>query len=206
MTSPDYPSFYNDLNKSLQVGWELLAEGAKCRTSPLHTPVVASIDRSGRPSQRVMVLRSADQQRRLLRFHTDSRAEKVAEIGDGAPVSVLAYHPAQQIQLRLTGAALVATEGAAVEEAWQSSTNFARRCYLAEPPPGSPVAEPTSGLAPEYAGINPSDAQIAPARENFAILLAQVDRMEWLYLLNIGHRRARFEWDGAAWQGHWLVP
>jgi hypothetical protein len=108
--------------------------------------------------------------------------------------------------LRLTGAALVATEGAAVEEAWQSSTNFARRCYLAEPPPGSPVAEPTSGLAPEYAGINPSDAQIAPARENFAILLAQVDRMEWLYLLNIGHRRARFEWDGAAWQGHWLVP
>lgn len=206
MTSASYPSFYNDLNKSLQIGWNILAEGAANRNSPLHTPVVASIDRNGLPSQRIMVLRAADQRHRLLRFHTDARADKVAEIGDGAPVSILAYHPAQHIQLRLSGSARVETDGTAVEEAWQSSTNFARRCYLAEPPPGSAVAVPTSGLAPEYEGINPSDDQIAPARDNFALLLAQVDRMEWLYLLNLGHRRARFDWDGAAWQGQWLVP
>jgi pyridoxamine 5'-phosphate oxidase len=186
--------------------WTLLIEGARDRRSPAHHPVVATIGANGRPSQRVMILRAADRASATLRFHTDSRSPKVVEIGDGTPASVLVYAPEAKVQLRLSSTARVETASPATDEAWRTSTTFARRCYMAEAAPGTVSVEPTSGLPAWIEGEQPTEDQVAPARENFAILLVSIDQIDWLHLANSGHRRAVFSYDDRGWRGKWTIP
>jgi pyridoxamine 5'-phosphate oxidase len=201
-------AFYDDLAPSLAEAQRLIAEGAANRKVAAHNPVVASIDAGGAPTQRVMILRHLDWANRRLRFHTDARSAKAAEFASNSSASVLFYEPEPKIQLRLSGTADVIIEGDASDLAWNGSTNFARRCYLAEASPGASSSAPTSGLPSAIEGRQPDDAEIAAGRANFAILLFQFNRIEWLYLANSGHRRARWVWDSAHenWTGTWLVP
>jgi len=200
--------FLNDLSLSLQQAWRILREGAADRRSPLHTPSVATVTRAGAPSQRIMVLRAVDEDRRRLRFHSDLRGSKVTEIGHQGGISVLGYHPDAKVQLRLSGNAVVQSNGAEADAAWEQSSLYGQRCYLAEPGPGSAVDGPTSGIHPAIEGVKPTAEQVSPARANFAILRVEVQAIEWLYLAHRGHRRALFHWDAAAnrWDGSWLVP
>ncbi len=200
-------AFYNDLALSLSRARDMVIVGTKDRRSAAHTPVVASVDAAGRPSQRVMILRAVDWPQRLLRFHTDLRSAKTSEM-DEAAASVLIYDADAKIQLRLSGHGRIESVSGAAEAAWEGSTLFARRCYMAEAAPGQAIAHPSSGLPHWIEGKQPSDAEIAPARGNFAILLIQFDMIEWLFLANQGHRRTRWQWDetAAQWQGSWLIP
>ncbi len=200
------PDFYNDLDASLDRAWGLLSQGAHDRSGGAHTPSLATVDADGRPSQRILVLREAERQTRTLRFHTDIRSDKVREIGRAASCSVLVYDTDAKLQLRLSGTVRVETDGAEVDKAWNSADNFARRCYLADPGPGTPVANPSSGLPEDVQGEKPSDEQLKPARKNFAVLYAQIDAVEFYYLAHQGHRRARFAWTGETWNGRWLIP
>lgn len=185
--------------------WALLIRGAGDRHSPMHTPVVASIDAAGRPSTRVMVLRHADRAAATLRFHTDARSPKVAELHD-RPVSVLAYHPGQAVQLRLAGSARVLSDDALTDAAWAASSDFARRCYLATAAPGTVVTEPTSGLPEAVEGRRPDPAELVPARPNFAVVVIAVTAIDWLHLAQSGHRRAALHRAGNGWHGDWLIP
>lgn len=206
--SVDAAPFYDDLDLSLAEAERLIAEGASNRNSPAHCPVVATIDANARPTQRVMILRELDWQARLLRFHTDIRTEKARELEANSDTSILFYHPHAKIQLRLQGSARTEVESEIAARAWASSTNFARRCYLAEAAPGDKADAPSSGLPKEIEGCQPDESQLLPARANFAVLLFNFDRIEWLYLANSGHRRARWRWDSISrsWDGCWLVP
>lgn len=185
-----------------------LGRAAKDRRSAMHTPVVGTVRPDGMPSQRVMVLRAFDPATATMRFHTDCRAAKAADIGLGSPVSVLAYDAGAKRQFRLTGMARIETDSAAADKAWAEATLFAKRCYLADPAPGSRSNLPVSGLPPAIEGRKPDDEdEVAPGRPNFALLLAQIHTIEFLYLAHTGHRRALFTLDGdGAWQGQWLVP
>lgn len=200
--------FYNDLSASLSEARSLLASGAGSRRSAAHSPVVATLAADGSPTQRVMILRALDWEGRCLRFHTDPRSNKAGQLADNAAASVLVYDPEPKIQLRLSGSAQLLSEGVEVDRAWNESTLFARRCYLAEKAPGSIVDHPVSGLPSWVEGRSPSDAEVSPARANFAILKFRFNSIEWLYLANAGHRRARWQWDSVAgdWIGDWLVP
>ncbi|MBL0925222.1 MAG: pyridoxamine 5'-phosphate oxidase family protein [Sphingomonadaceae bacterium] len=201
------PGFYNDIDLSLAAIKSLLLGGAQDRHAAAHHPVVASIGRDGRPRQRVMILRDFDWDQRLLRFHTDGRSEKVSEIQQAEWVSALVYGELGKIQVRLSGRAWIDT-GHIAEQAWQGSSRFARRCYMAEQAPGTDADRPTSGLPEWIEGLQPLDEQLIPARENFAALLICFDEIDFLYLANAGHRRARWKWNGSSanWSGRWLVP
>jgi pyridoxamine 5'-phosphate oxidase len=207
MTAAMLPPFYDDLEVSLKEVRSLLSRGANDRNSAAHHPVVASIDRDARPQQRVMILRECDWDQRKLRFHTDSRSHKVLQVSKTPEVSVLVYDEPAKIQIRLSGRAVIDTNEIATA-AWQASTLFARRCYMAERAPGTEVEGPTSGLPDDVQGIQPEEEQIAPARKNFATLIVGFDEIDFLYLANAGHRRARWRWDplAAGWSGRWLVP
>jgi len=202
------PDYYNDLDLSFSKAWDLIEPGASKRTSPAHTPVVGSVDASGIAQLRVMVLREANRDTRILRFHTDSRSIKIIDFQNDNRVSILMYDPTEKLQLRLFGTAHIETDGLAVDSAWIESTTFARRCYLADSAPGSVSDAPTSGLPAWIEGQQPSEDQLTVARANFAILWCQVEELEWLYLANSGHRRARWTWDDRLqiWSGRWLVP
>jgi hypothetical protein len=166
--------------------------------------VIASVDADGLPHARVMVLRKADPAAATLRLHTDARSPKVTQLS-GKPVAVLAYHPVEQVQLRIAGTARVLTDDEVVNGFWDQSTPFARRCYLAEHPPGTPLPGPTSGLPAWIEGQQPTLEQIAPARANFATLWIEVTAIDWLHLANSGHRRAVFR-STNDWAGEWVAP
>lgn len=182
----------------------LIVDGATSRHSEMHTAVVGSSD----GDLRVMVLREYDADSRVLRFHTDARSPKCAVIGEaGSPVNVLFYDREAKTQIRARGIGRIEREGTIADAAWETSTNFARRCYLVENAPGAASDQGTSGLPQWVEGIQPSDVQVALARENFAVLLVRLERLDWLHLANSGHRRAVFTaGDDNSWEGQWVLP
>lgn len=183
-----------------------LVRGGADRKSAFHTPMIASVAANGEPRQRVMVLRKCDQAKRTMRFHTDLRSDKVTEIGDGAVVSVLGYDPTAKIQIRVAGRASVEGEGLTADAAWAASNASSRRCYLAQPGPGTVSKTPSSGLPLSAESRVPDIAETESGRANFAIMMVKLHSLEWLYLAHDGHRRARFVWDDGAWRGEWLIP
>jgi pyridoxamine 5'-phosphate oxidase len=178
-----------------------LIRAAHDRKSAMHTPVIVTAD----VDARVMVLRAFDTASWTLRLHTDTRAPKAAAVAADPRVAVLLYDKGAKIQLRLRGTARIESAGPAADAAWAASTNFARRCYLGDGP-GAASDTPTSGLPSEFEGVEPDDAQLIPARENFAVLLIEITEMDWLYLAHTGHLRAQFTRSGEAWEGRWVAP
>lgn len=181
-----------------------LIRAARDRKSPMHTPVIVT----GDVDARVMVLRAFDSAAWTLRLHTDARAPKAGVIAADPRVAVLAYDKAAKIQIRARGIGTILTQGPVVESAWAASTTFARRCYLGEGP-GAASDEPTSGLPPAFEGVEPDEAQLVPALENFAVLRIALTSLDWLYLAHTGHVRAQFTrgaGDAAEWSGGWVSP
>lgn len=183
-----------------------LIRAPRDRKSPLHTPVIVTAD----VDARVMVLRAFDASAWRLRLHTDTRAPKAAAIAADPRIAVLFYDKGAKIQIRARGTGAILRTGPEVDAAWNASTNFARRCYLGEGP-GAGSDAPTSGLPPEFEGVEPDDAQLIPARENFALLRITLTALDWLYLAHTGHVRAQFNRagageDAAEWEGRWVSP
>ena len=175
-----------------------LAQAAKDRKSSMHTPVLATSD----ADTRILVLRAFDEESWTLRFHTDARSPKVAVIERDPAVGVLFYDREEKVQIRCRGTARIERNGELTDAAWQQSDNYARRCYLGRSP--SEVADqPTSGLPEWIEGEKPTDEQLAPARENFAVLLVEIEEADWYELSHDGHRRALVTPDGEA---NWLTP
>jgi pyridoxamine 5'-phosphate oxidase len=171
------------------------------RTSPMHTPVVVT----GDVDARVMVLRAFDAHSWRLRFHTDARAPKAAVIAADPRMALLFYDKGAKIQIRARGTGEIVTAGSEVDSAWAASTNFARRCYLGEGP-GAASDRPTSGLPPEFEGVEPDDTQLTLARANFSLLTITLTALDWFYLAHTGHVRAQFERSGDVWHGRWVAP
>ena len=180
-----------------------LIRAPRDRKSPMHTPVIVT----GDVDARVMVLRAFDSAHWTLRLHTDSRAPKARVIAADPRVAVLFYDKGAKVQIRVRGEGEILTAGPQVDSAWAASTNFARRCYLGEGP-GAASYTPTSGLPAEFERTEPDDAQLIPARENFALLMITITALDWLYLAHTGHIRAQFSrsCDGPDWQGRWVSP
>jgi len=177
------------------------SRAAKDRKSPMHVPTVVTSD----VDARVMVLRAFDNEAWTLRFHTDTRAPKVAVIERDPRMSVLLYDKSAKVQMRVRGTGAVLRESPVTDAAWENSDNFARRCYLGQGP-GALSEVPTSGLPPEFEGHEPTDDQLIPARPNFAVLLIELMTIDWFYLAHTGHMRAQFERHDGDWQGRWVSP
>ena len=179
-----------------------LTDAAGNRRSPMHTPVLATADADAR----VLVLRAFDPIEMELRFHTDARSPKVGVISEQPSVGVLFYDAAEKVQIRCRGLARIDSDSEQASSAWRGSTNYARRCYLGDPP-GETRSAPDSGL-PEWAeGSQPSEAELAPARENFAVLHVRIESVDWYCLSHEGHRRAMFLRDQfISRKGIWVTP
>ncbi len=178
-----------------------LTTAASDRKVPMHAPVVVT----GDVDARIMVLRAFDSNAWTLRFHTDTRAPKVAAIDADPRMAVLFYDKAAKLQIRVRGHGAVLRNGAEADAAWQASANFARRCYLGDGP-GAVSDQPTSGLPAAFEGVEPTDEQTIPARPNFGIVKIRLETLDWFYLKHTGHVRAQFDRDGDEWQGRWLSP
>ncbi len=197
MNEADLPDFYNDLDKTLDAAWSVLTRGAKDRKAPAHTPVLAT-NGDGAPRVRTVVLRGCDRDARRLRFHTDRRSHKVAEIETDPAGAVLVYDPGRKIQLRLDCQLAIHLDDGLARDAWAATRDFSRVCYKVIRAPGETVGDPREVL---FSAEHSNDGA-----DHFAVISAVVSRIEWLYLAAQGHRRAEFVWLDGGWQGRWLIP
>jgi hypothetical protein len=194
------PAWYDDIDVAGIEGWRMLVRGVGDRRSGLHTPMVATLGRDGRPRNRVVVLRAVDPENWTIRFHTDRRSEKFAELVADPRCALTAYDAGTKLQFRLEGKGRLHTEDAVAEAAWSQSREMSRACYGVTPGPGQ-VVDAGSAF------VLPADANEAAAgRANFCAVTIAVERFELLYLAFSGHRRALFRRDGDRVAAFWLVP
>ena len=192
MTEP-LPGWYNDLDAFEAHAWAMLARGAADRRSPFHTPALATVGADGAPRVRTVVLRGVDVSERVVRVHSDARADKVAGIERTGRAELMGYDRGAKLQLRASGPATVHRADGVADAAWEATRSFSRACYRVEPRAGARIE-----AGGDYA--QPSDGE--DGRENFAVIRVRVEALEALYLAAAGHRRARFAPGDRAW----LVP
>ena len=193
---------FDNLDNALRDVADRLFRAGSDRKSAMHVPAVVTSD----VDVRGMVLREFDADKWTLRFHTDARAPKVAAIAADPRMAVLFYDKDEKVQIRVRGTGEVLRDHPVTQKAWDEGANFARRCYLGEGP-GAASDTPTSGLPSEFEGVEPTDEQLEPARENFAVVLVTLTEVDWFYLAHTGHVRARFTRDDAGgWSGRWVSP
>ncbi|MGL4440774.1 MAG: pyridoxamine 5'-phosphate oxidase family protein [Bosea sp. (in: a-proteobacteria)] len=197
MSDQPIPTFYNDLAETRVQAWALLARGVADRRSPFHAPTVASLGLDGRPRARVVIMRACDVTKATLRFNTDRRTEKFAELSRDPRISLTGYDAGSKIQVRAEGVASLHTDDAVADTAWEASRQFSRICYGTVPAPGTLLGDGGGFSLPS------EDAEIAAGRANFSTVVIKVRTLEWLYLAHAGHRRARFDVGG---EGMWLTP
>lgn len=186
---------YDDLAASCAYGWSMLARGVKDRKSAFHTPSVATMTDNGSPTIRTVVLRSCAIEEKILRFHTDTRSGKIAELQKNPLAAMHFYDAGAKIQLRLA-VRLETLSGDAFDDAWSATRPMSRECYQVTQSPGSPIERPDDVLFDAHA-TQDGEAHFVP-------VAAHVLRMEWLYLAARGHRRALFDFEDDTQS--WLVP
>ncbi len=186
--------------------WTLLADGSQNPKDAFYTGTLGTLGAAG-PSLRTVVLRGVDPPQRNTVCYSDVRAGKVTELLDNPAVSWLFWDDGRKVQLRLTGRATVHTDDALADGHWQATRPSNRRSYLAGPAPGTAQPFPTSGLPDGLDTREPTDAESAAARPHFAVIVTQVEYVEWLWLARSGHRRAAFRYAGTGLaDSTWLVP
>ena len=194
-TRPPPPAFYDDLNASLAMAWQLWGRGTVDRHSAFHAPVVTSVDAEGNPQARTMILRAVDRDQRTMRFHTDVRSAKINQWQLKSRVCVLGYEASKKIQLRVNGNVTLHTSDAIADDAWQNSRPESHVAYSVKVAPGSVVDTPSGAPQPNDNG-----------RENFAVVVVNIDSLEWIYLSAEGNRRAVFSWRNNVLESNWLQP
>jgi pyridoxamine 5'-phosphate oxidase len=200
MSEPQ-PSFYNALSESLAESWRLLARGVADRRSAFHHPTVATIGCDGSPKLRTVILRGCNAASWSLRFHTDSRSDKISEIERDPRIGLHFYDPGAKIQLRVAGVATLHRDDATADAAWSITRVFSRQCYGVMPGPGTPLAAGADFDLPET-----TDEATAPGRAHFCAVAISIASIEWLYLASAGHRRARFTRGVDGVRSEWLTP
>lgn len=173
--------------------WRELQACPHQRTHAWRTPVLATVDREGVADARTLVLREVDPEAASLRFFTDTRSPKRAQIEAQPRGMLVMWSPALGWQLRVGVDLALQLDGPAVASRWERvSRSPAADDYLSPLPPGSPLdagqqAPPATPLAPRG----------SPG--HFGMVTAQVRFIDWLELHAQGHRRARFAPEGGRW-------
>ncbi|MBV1885767.1 MAG: pyridoxamine 5'-phosphate oxidase family protein [Parvibaculaceae bacterium] len=105
-----------------------LTHGARDKAHAFHLPALATISAEGTPMVRHIILRAASPGARTLHFYTDSRSQKVIEIGQNPDVNLVFYDPNAQVQLRVGGVAKL-VRGEQAKQAWRTLSPWSPRLY-----------------------------------------------------------------------------
>jgi general stress protein 26 len=183
--------------------WSQLEAAVQRRTHPWRSFVVASAGDDG-VDARTVVLRGADRAAGTLRFHTDRRSAKLAQLQHDRRVALVFY--GHGVQVRVRGLATVLVDGEPADAAWDATSTMSRRCYLGATAPGTPSAVPTTGLPEALVALRPPLEQTLHGREAFAVVVVRAQAIDWLHLAAHGQRRAGFGREAEGWMSTWLVP
>ncbi|MAK12826.1 MAG: pyridoxamine 5'-phosphate oxidase [Candidatus Pelagibacter sp.] len=199
------PNYYNDKDLILDEIWTLLSRSIVDRSEDFRLPVVI-VNKNNFSDGRIVVLRGAFKEKRILRFHTDLRSSKIGALKTNNNIYFLFYNKKRKIQVRAKGVATIHYKNEIAEQAWKKTQVISRKCYLAEQAPGSISNIPNSGYPKELEGKNPLIKDTEIGFNNFCVIDSKINEMEWLYLASQGHRRALIKMDDNKYSTEWLTP
>ena len=166
--------------------WHELERATLEREHGWRALALATLDGS-QPDARMVILREVDAQAQCLRFYTDARSRKVAQVGAQPHGTLLAWCPRLSWQLRLQVRLRIDMEESTVRPRWSRLRMMpSSQDYMSPLAPGSPLP---AGQPPGGEG----------EQAHFAVVHADVDAMDWLELHADGHRRACFDAQGERW-------
>jgi hypothetical protein len=184
--------------------WQSLLAGCQSSKHPWNLGCFTTVDASGFPQTRTVVLRAADRQQYTLDFHTDIRSDKIEQLSNSPNVHWMFYLPSTKIQLRCVGVACVVEDRDEVDAAWASTALRSRSAYVSVRPPGERVQTPDP---PSTADREVDQEASERGVENFAIVRTSIRHMDWLYLRRDGHVRAGIEYVADTEpEAVWWVP
>ena len=164
--------------------WHELAAAARCPGHEWRIGVLATVD-GGSADARHIVLRDLDPAARTLLVYTDPRSPKARQIAAHPLGTLVLWSESLGWQLRLRVTMRLQTEGLRVSSRWaRLKMTPGARDYMSPLPPGSAIEQPLPQRS---------------SRAHFAVLVMEVRSVDWLDLHADGHRRARFDADGARW-------
>jgi pyridoxamine 5'-phosphate oxidase len=191
--------------------WSELARATHDKHHEWRTCVLATVSQGGADARNV-VLREVDSDAQALRFFSDARAAKLAQIEMHPEGTVVVWSRRLSWQLRLRVALSAQVDGLAVASRWaRLKSSPAAQDYLAPLAPGlalpttpasaksEPPTESATELTTELTTDLTSGTKVTEQRAYFALLTANVLSMDWLELRTTGHRRAVFDSTGARW-------
>lgn len=169
--------------------WTELGRATQDRHHAWRTPVLATIGADAAPAARTVVLREVDSSLFNLRFYTDSRSSKVADLSSHPRASLVFWSKRLSWQLRVQVSFTIQTTGQVVDSVWSRINQSAAAAdYLSPLAPGTPLCAP----GPER----------LTNKHHLAVMSAVIHEIDWLELAKAGHRRAKF--SSKSWE--WLAP
>lgn len=185
--------------------WDSLKEGVSKGRHGWHCGVLATATPEG-PEARVVVLRAADRGCRTVRFHTDTRSPKHAQLVRFPRVAWTFYDASLGIQLRVTGDARPLVPVAA-EALWKTLPKRCLKSYATIHSPGSPQETGSSDLGTAWNNADPGEIEAAATLPHFSAFDVEIEKMDFLSLRFRGHQRALFIGrDTSSLHSSWLVP
>ena len=203
--SEQVPDFYNNKDLIFDEIWTLLARGVVDRSEDFRLPTVI-VNKGEFSDGRIVVLRGAFKDKRVLRFHTDLRSSKISALKNNNNIYFLFYNKKRKIQVRAKGVATIHYQNEVTKEAWEKTQVISRKCYLAFQAPGSVSDTPHPGYPKELEGKNPNIEDTEIGFDNFCVIESKINEMEWLYLASQGHRRAKILIKDQEIVTDWLIP
>ncbi len=200
------PDTLHPLEHWLADCWNELSCGVKSAKHPWHLGVLCTVNETGFPEGRTVVLRAAEQAVGQLVFHTDFRSPKCREIEHNKAVSLIFYNPAIALQLRVQAFAQIETGTVATKEIWNALPDRSLRSYATTQAPGTPLDGPGTDLPPTWEQGVPGRDAGGFTLKHFAVVRCEMITLDLLSLSATGHRRAKFQKQNAAWQGQWVTP
>jgi pyridoxine/pyridoxamine 5'-phosphate oxidase len=182
------------LNEVLKLSISEIKRGSVDKNHPFKYVVLSTQD-GVEVHSRYVVLRSIDEYDNVY-FFTDERSHKTSEIRINPHVGLLFYHPRKRVQIRISGIAQLHHEDEVSNSFWDTVSGQQKLSYGSSLTPGHEIKEP--GEAFHW----PDEI----TSENFCVIKVFISEIEVLQLNRDQHLRARFQRDGTAWKGNWLVP
>ena len=169
--------------------WKELSAATHDKSHAWRTPVLATVDGDAADA-RVIILREVDEEGGLLRFFTDERAGKVAQLRIAPTGCLVMWSPSLHWQVRCHVRLTLDVSGLAATSRWAKiRLTPAANDYLSNMPPGAALQDVPGG----------GSGSGAISRAYFAVVSAEVERLDWLELAATGNRRAIFDSLGERW-------
>ena len=196
-------SYYENFREIEKKIWLMLNNAVTNRKSPFRIPVFICGEQSDFDG-RIVVLRKADKNNKIVQFHSDIRSDKIKKLKKNTIASILFYDKEEKIQVRLKVKCTINHANEVTKESWSKTQHISRKCYLVDDNPGSESTTPTSGLKPDLDNFEFTKEKSEEGYKNFTVIQCNIKSMEWLYLAAKGHRRAKFDLENN--KECWLVP